>query len=427
MKGITLLGFLIGKRKSIVDIASDSKALFTGFLLVISAGLARSYDTRYFPEEWSILLLPFIASIAASLPMYWLIWGVFYHKIVNRPEFISGYCVFLALFWATAPLAWLYGIPYERFLDSYSAVLANLWTLAVVSVWRVLLMARVTSVLFGIGNISAFFLIIIIADALAVTGIHSSPGPIMALMGGISHLPGDALTAELTLFVTIIGVYSSPLWLAGAAIAAWRARPTWYDDGTASEQGSYRNPVVVSGCCVIAFWLLLFPFTQREQRLAWTTNDHLKNNRLGPALELMSKHERFEFPPHFDPRPRFWRHQTTPDILAIMETIVREGAVDWVHEVYSEKLYRGLDTFRRGRSAAFLGDGNAVVCSREAVLRLANILPHLPTGRELAKSIEERLKILVEEPDQLPKSEIVDNQEYEDSLHRLIEVATKDN
>ena len=49
----------------------------------------------------------------------------------------------------TAPLAWIYAIPVERFLGAYEATQANLWMLGIVSVWRIVLMIRVVSVLFG--------------------------------------------------------------------------------------------------------------------------------------------------------------------------------------------------------------------------------------------------------------------------------------
>ena len=47
----------------------------------------------------------------------------------------------------TAPLAWLYAIPYERFLSPVGATRANLWTLGLVAAWRVLLIIRVLVVL----------------------------------------------------------------------------------------------------------------------------------------------------------------------------------------------------------------------------------------------------------------------------------------
>src|SRR5207245_4538618 len=60
------------------------------------------------------------------------------------------WATFMAAFWMTAPIAWLYAIPVERFLDSYHAAQANIALLSIVSLWRVLLMSRVLAVLFEI-------------------------------------------------------------------------------------------------------------------------------------------------------------------------------------------------------------------------------------------------------------------------------------
>jgi hypothetical protein len=56
----------------------------------------------------------------------------------------------MGLFWMTAPIAWLYAIPVERFTSSLASAQFNAALLVVVSVWRVLLMARVLAVLCGV-------------------------------------------------------------------------------------------------------------------------------------------------------------------------------------------------------------------------------------------------------------------------------------
>ena len=58
----------------------------------------------------------------------------------------GGWLSFMGLFWMTAPVAWIYAIPVERFVDSISAAWANVALLSLVSLWRVLLMTRVIQV-----------------------------------------------------------------------------------------------------------------------------------------------------------------------------------------------------------------------------------------------------------------------------------------
>jgi len=61
-------------------------------------------------------------------------------------SFWREYRGFLGLFWMTAPLAWFYAIPVERWCDSYRSAQLNLALLGVVSIWRVALLARILHV-----------------------------------------------------------------------------------------------------------------------------------------------------------------------------------------------------------------------------------------------------------------------------------------
>ena len=48
--------------------------------------------------------------------LYSVTWGTARLTHSHEPSFFRCYAAFLGLFWLTAPLAWLYAIPYERFL-----------------------------------------------------------------------------------------------------------------------------------------------------------------------------------------------------------------------------------------------------------------------------------------------------------------------
>ena len=91
----------------------------------------------------------------------------------------------LAVFWMTAPLAWLYALPVETYLDAADSVRANLSLLALVSLWRVLLISRCASVLFGSSFLSAIFLVMLFADTLALVILFLTPLPVFNIMGGI--------------------------------------------------------------------------------------------------------------------------------------------------------------------------------------------------------------------------------------------------
>ena len=133
----TIFAYLAGSRRAILQIALKRRALAVGLLLVLSAALARNYDRASLMHEPWRLLGPFVASLAISGLLFLTIYGFARWKGMSSPGICRAYLSFLALYWMTAPLAWLYGIPYERFLSPLDAINANLWTLALVSLWRV--------------------------------------------------------------------------------------------------------------------------------------------------------------------------------------------------------------------------------------------------------------------------------------------------
>src|SRR5580700_9011821 len=111
----TLFRFLIGDRQAILEIAADRRALWVGLLLVVSAAFARDYDGEDLVHEPWRLLLPLGASVASSFVLFLLTFGKAIASDAARPSFLTAYRSFLTLFWMTAPLAWLYAVPYERF------------------------------------------------------------------------------------------------------------------------------------------------------------------------------------------------------------------------------------------------------------------------------------------------------------------------
>ncbi|HWL93826.1 MAG TPA: hypothetical protein VNT79_09850 [Phycisphaerae bacterium] len=110
--------------------------------------------------------------------------------------------------------------PYERFLSEYDATLANLWTLGLVAVWRVVLMTRVVSVLAGVICMVALFPVMLFAGVSLVVATGVAPGPIVHFMGGTRVLPADALIQTVTIFTTMGCVFTFPVWFVGSIIVA---------------------------------------------------------------------------------------------------------------------------------------------------------------------------------------------------------------
>ena len=122
----------------------------------------------------------------------------------------------------TALLAWLYGIPYERFLSPLDAINANLWTLALVSLWRVALMVRVVIVIFGIPVAVGLSLVMLVADITALIALAVVPLPVIHVMGGIN--PEQNAIAWFVLRVQLVCWITLPLWIVVGAVAACSRR-----------------------------------------------------------------------------------------------------------------------------------------------------------------------------------------------------------
>src|SRR5262249_5189313 len=158
---------------------------------VFSAAFAREYDGEDLLDKPGYLFIPLVASLASSFLLFSLISVVANKSIRSVEHFVQGYLSLLSLFWMTAPLAWLYAIPYERFMSSLDAMRASLVTLAVVAAWRVVLMIRVLVVLSGAGIFAASFIVLLFGDAVALLVSVAAPLPIplIEVMGGVRPSP----------------------------------------------------------------------------------------------------------------------------------------------------------------------------------------------------------------------------------------------
>src|SRR2546421_34251 len=107
-----LLHFFLGDADTIRRLAANPWTLAVGAVLVLSAGLARNYDTHDLRRQWWRLLLPFAASTAAATVLFFGVAALIHLGVPLAP---LGWGI-LGLFWLTAPFAWLYGLPFERYL-----------------------------------------------------------------------------------------------------------------------------------------------------------------------------------------------------------------------------------------------------------------------------------------------------------------------
>ena len=339
----SILKFLVGSRAAIEEIAACRQAPWLGLILVFSAGLAREYDGQDLLHEPWHLLLPLVASLGTSIVLYLLLRIV---EVGNGSEvnrFWSGYWSFLGLYWMTAPLALLYAIPVERFLAEADATRANLWLLGFVSLWRVLLITRVASVLWNVRFMAAFFPVMLFATSVALLLVWMMPKPVVEVMGGIRLSEADQVVFGVTIMVQLLGLVAWPVCLVGTGVVACVQRRTWHW----SVKENLQIVSVSSWAAAFVFIIALLPPTiicQSSQWLRREVESELRAGRIEKALRRMSAHERSDFPSIWDPPPRIGYGETVPPILDVVRQLTQMETRPWVRELFLEKLKRRLST-----------------------------------------------------------------------------------
>ena len=381
---MTLLRYLLGYRSAILDVAANPSSVWLGFIFVLSAGFAREYDrVDLFREPWH-LLLPFAASLATSVILYFLVDQLAVRRSAKLRSFLQEYWFFLGLYWITAPLAWFYAIPVERLLAPASAVEANLGLLALVSVWRVLLIIRVIVVAYHANPIAAALIVMLFADSLVIflLVVLPRPVPIIDIMAGVGSSEGEVAVAILTMALTTIAVGTYPIWVLASVIAFWFRQPSW--------RPAIRNPASSSridpSVWVLAFfsivgWGLLLPSTQREQQLRTRVEMAIDEGRFQDAVTIMSNHNPGDFPPlwkpmsHLAERDRFLRVTDLVELLA-------DRPSDWVRRLFVKEFRRQLEVSHFWFSVlAQLNDIERI--------RVLDVLRQLPEKEEIIRGNDE--------------------------------------
>ena len=385
----TLLRYLfLMDRQAIRDIAACRQAVWVGLLFVFSAAFAREYDGEdLLAEPWH-LLLPLVASLATSFVLFGFVWSMDRGWKREELPFKKTYRSFLGLYWMTAPLAWLYAIPVERFLSPAEAVRANLWLLAIVAAWRVVLMIRVVSTLFRLPAVRAVFPVFLFADSLAVVILFLTPLPVFSVMGGIRLSESEQVIQATAFFVGAVGILSWPIWMIGTIVAAIKRLPPQPPVPTSS---AYREPISKPAWAVgylsLLVWLFILPFTQPEQHLRRQVEELLRGGEIEQALEFISAHERRDFPPHWDPPPRVGYGENHPDLPKVLETLIATKPKPWVEEMYWEKF-----SDRIGHGYPYHHHNYWRYLNIEEWDRHLVILEHLPKGSRILADQREFLK-----------------------------------
>ena len=338
----TIAQYFVGSRTAILLLATNTRTVWLGLLFVISAGFAREYDGEdLWSEPWH-LLLPVVASLVTSLLLFLLVYLLSLRRYANVKSVFASYRTFLGLYWMTAPLAWLYAIPVERFLSAADSAGVNFWLLGIVALWRVILIIRVITVLFNARLETVLPVVMLFADSVLLLLLAYMPVPILAVMGGVRMTDSEMTLATLTLLMHMVGMLAFPFWVIGSFVVFCFRQPAWsYQPFLGDVPRKIPRSVWAVALLSILVWIFILPITQPEQRLRYEVERALRTGHLQGGVALMRAHRLDEFPPHWDPPPRLGYHERFPRISDLVE-IVTEGPDDWVRHVYFDKFQRQL-------------------------------------------------------------------------------------
>jgi len=336
----TVVAFLTGDEAAIRLLANSKCTVKLGLAFVMSAGLAREYDHEDLLHEPWHLFIPLLASIATSVLLYAMITLLAMRRGVALDHI--SYRSFLGLYWMTAPLAWVYGIPVERMATEEAAVQLNLAFLGLVAFWRVVLIIRSIQVVYGAGLLDALPLVMVFADLVMLALLQVSPLPVFSLMSGVRQTDGEQLIAFVSFLAPVVGILGMPVLMIPLLVSFIRSSP-WEPISSADSIGEITRSTWYLAVFGIVSWCSVLPMTQPEQQLRYQAERLLRFGRLNEATALMSRHESADFPPYWDPPPRvaYYRLDTYPHVADVLDVLI-DKPNNWVRQIYLEKLSRQL-------------------------------------------------------------------------------------
>jgi len=328
--------FLFGDRGAIERVAACRSTIWVGLVFVLMASLAREYDQEDLVHEPWLLLLSPLASLAVASLLFAFVRGIGGGDQQTMP-IAAAWRRFVGLFWMTGPLAWVYAIPYEQFLEAQDAVAANLWSLGLVATWRVVLIIRVIAVLHGVDFTRAGGPVMLIADVIALVLIQFLPFPIIVVMGGAQD-PELETVRGVACSVLGIGVLSLPVWLwttVSARIAARKAGG-WCDGPPIDGARNVRASVWVFAAALLAAAAPAVGTAQRDQT-ALTKVREQRVEQVLQALDALARHS-----PDGAHDPEDVRQQQLRDRAVLAIEQLDRDAVARMSRSEAERIMRGV-------------------------------------------------------------------------------------
>jgi hypothetical protein len=381
------------------------------------------------------------ASLASSLVLYFLICVIMGmgggaplqvgpHAAPTWPAaLLASYRAFLQIFWMTAPLAWIYAVPVEKWTSRLQAVKTRLWMLATVAAWRMALMMRALVVLVDCSPWAAIFVVMLFGTIVALVAQfvwqprdqEAAPN-ILTGMGSIGPRGPheDELLKTVMQALLPLGCVTLPIWFIGTTVvagsaAAWNSLPPVNASAGPVPQDLWylATGAVLAGVC-------LLPQSQRKVRRAAHVENLFAKEEFAALLQEMSVCRPADFPDHWQPPPAGrLAGQSGARLLAVLEELDRTQPAPWVRAAYLAELRAYVD------EAMWYWFDDATFA------RLARLLETLPEGSEPARRAVQAINILIERQGEIsdfvsaiPRDENQESTEPPPQLHGLPPGAT---
>jgi hypothetical protein len=351
------LKYLLGQRAAILEVARWRGSLWAGVALVLLTGIARNYDQTFITETPVLWLFgPLLFSFVSGSWLYFVLYGCFARLGMEKddgtkPAFWSGWRSFMGLFWLTAPIAWLYAIPVERFSDSLTAAKLNLTLLAVVSLWRVLLMARVMQVITSAPLVMTLVWVLVAASVeiflVYIFGGGVARG-IMASMGGMRNSPEEEILFSALGAVSFVAFWTLPVSLIVALV--WRSRRT-LDAFPPSQSGPMPWWTLAA---LAVFWMAVAIVPQRELANSVAVERLLAEGKSRAALDYLVGHQPHDFAPARTLPPKPYEREIFDALPACFGAVLPSDPA-WVRSHLMRRLDQMLVHYgpRRDAQASF--------------------------------------------------------------------------
>ncbi len=381
MKARSIFLYQWADPEAIRDVAQSRSAWWVGGLLVISSGIAREYDQTLFSLYGIRVFLPLIVSFVAATFLRAVLRTRLQkgtEQSTNFSQDVYSLRTFLGLFWMTAPMAWVYAFPAERYFDTRTAAQINVGLLALVAAWRVTVFSRALVLLTGLGFLDILSALLLPSSLLMGLGSIGVSLSLVRMMGGLRHSPEESvlgIASGITFFAsTVIFLLSL-----GTFLYFRRRKPR--GRLLSPPTGEHAPWKTLAG--IFLFWTLISIVPQLEVARTERVRTLIKQGKFKDALSFLSARTKGDFSPvlRLPPDPyEYHGLDTLPKVFQAMDG----SEAPWVQAYYLNHLeiaYRH-EKYRH-RTLLFL--------NHESFCIQLKGLARLPTGREWAKKHRQKL------------------------------------